>query len=324
MYRILTITFITVLATACGGKNTQVAKPSIPAPPSIKKEAPTTKAKKQTSGGYYLDDGPDDNPPKNLDGIPDATPKHEAINVASTRPYQALGKTYVPMKTRQAFRQSGKASWYGKHFHGRKTANGERYDMYAMTAAHKTLPLPSYVRITNPANKKSVVVRVNDRGPFKSNRIVDLSYAAAHRLNIIEQGSAPVTLEVVNPSRTLAHRQVKQANKPKPQQRPLQNPPIKKVQVQKQPQQRQVITNNKLDGYYVQVAAFRSQANLASLKQKIVDAAITTREMVYHVYNGDLYKLRLGSYASKAEATAAATMLNQKLSLSPIINRNKK
>lgn len=324
MYRILTAIFITLLVAACGGKNTQVATSSVPAPPSIKKEAPTAPPKKQTSGGYYLDDGPDNNPPKNLNSIPDATPRHEPINLASTRPYQALGKTYVPMKTRQAFKQSGNASWYGKRFHGRKTANGERYDMYGMTAAHKTLPLPSYIRVTNPANKKSVVVRVNDRGPFKAKRIVDLSYAAAHRLNIIQQGSAPVTLEVVNPSKAFTHKQLRQGNKTQPQQRSSQMPPIRTVQIQKYPQARQVIPNSKLDGYYVQVGAFRSQANLASLKQKIVDAAITTREMVYHVYNGDLYKLRLGSYASKAEASAVATMLNQKLSLSPIINRNKK
>jgi len=317
MYKILTVIFITFLVSACGGRNTKGSSDTALPPPDIKKETPKTKKQpKPSSGGYYLDDGPEVNPPKNLDWIPDATPRHEAINTASTRPYQALGKTYTPMKTRQAFRQKGKASWYGKRFHGRKTANGERYDMYAMTAAHKTLPLPSYVRVTNPANRKSVVVRVNDRGPFKANRIVDLSYAAAHRLDIIQQGSAPVILEVVKPDTTPRVKPAKSrvttaVQKTTPKRITTTRP--RQATVKQQP----------IDGYYVQLGAFRSLENVSKLKQKVVDTAITTKEMVYHVYNGDLYKLRLGPYVNKHEAQSAAAIVRQKLQLSPIVNRNK-
>jgi rare lipoprotein A len=110
----------------------------------------------------------------------------------------------VPLAQLQAFRQRGVASWYGRRFHGQKTASGELYDMYAMTAAHPTLPIPSYIRVTNLANGRSVVVRVNDRGPFHASRIVDLSYAAAYRLGYIQAGSAQVELEAVLPSQQQA------------------------------------------------------------------------------------------------------------------------
>ena len=110
------------------------------------------------------------------------------------KPYEVLGERYVPMTADQPWRESGLASWYGRKFHGRPTSLGETYDMYAMTAAHKTLPLPSYARIRNPANGREIVVRINDRGPFHSDRIVDLSYTAALKLGVLG-GVAPVVLE---------------------------------------------------------------------------------------------------------------------------------
>ena len=150
-------------------------------------------------GGYYKDDGPGDTPPTNLSEIPDAQPKEEPLHRYANRPYKVFGTDYVPLARVQPFRQRGLASWYGRRFHGNPTASGERYDMYAMTAAHPTLPIPSYVRVTNPANGRSVVVRVNDRGPFHAARIIDLSYAAAHRLGFIQAGSARVELEAIVP-----------------------------------------------------------------------------------------------------------------------------
>ena len=150
-------------------------------------------------GGYYKDDGPHASPPTNLASIPDARPRAEPLHKFANRPYEVFGKRYVPMASVQPFRQRGIASWYGKRFHGQKTSSGEIYDMYAMSAAHPTLPIPSYAKVTNVRNGRQVVVRVNDRGPFHSNRIIDLSYAAAYRIGIIESGSGEVEVESVLP-----------------------------------------------------------------------------------------------------------------------------
>ena len=150
-------------------------------------------------GGYYKDDGPHDNPPANLDRVPDAVPRNEPLNRFANRPYSALGRDYVPLTRVQPFSQRGMASWYGKRYHGQKTSSGEVYDMYQMTAAHPTLPIPSYARVTNVKNGKSVVVRINDRGPFRSSRVIDLSYVAAYKLGYIQAGEATVEVESISP-----------------------------------------------------------------------------------------------------------------------------
>jgi rare lipoprotein A len=151
------------------------------------------------SGGYYKDDGPDANPPANLAAIPDAVPRSEPLHKYANRPYEVFGKKYVPLASVQPFSQRGTASWYGKRFHGQKTSSGETYDMYKMTAAHPTLPIPSYARVTHVANGKSVVVRINDRGPFHGGRIIDLSYVAAYKLGYVGAGSAQVQVEALVP-----------------------------------------------------------------------------------------------------------------------------
>lgn len=153
----------------------------------------------QTKGGYYKDDGPHESPPPNLAEVPDAEPKVEPLHRYANRPYQVFGRNYVPLAQLQPFRERGLASWYGRRFHGEKTASGEVYDMYAMTAAHPTAPIPSYLRVTHLGNGRSVVVRVNDRGPFHPGRIIDLSYAAAFKLGFIQAGSAQVEVEAVLP-----------------------------------------------------------------------------------------------------------------------------
>lgn len=150
-------------------------------------------------GGYYKDDGPERNPPSNLDRVPDARPRAEPLNSAANRPYVVFGKKYVPLTKVQAYRQRGLASWYGKRFHGQRTSSGETYDMYAMTAAHPVLPIPSYARVTSLKTGKQVIVRINDRGPFHSGRVIDLSYAAAYRLGLIGAGSGEVEVEAVVP-----------------------------------------------------------------------------------------------------------------------------
>jgi rare lipoprotein A len=152
-------------------------------------------------GGYYKDDGPHERPPANLERVADAVPRSEPLHKFANRPYKALGKEYVPMTSLQPFRQRGLASWYGKRYHGQKTSSGEVYDMYQMTAAHPTLPIPSYARVTNAKSGKSVVVRINDRGPFRSGRVIDLSYVAAHKLGYIQAGEAMVEVESIVPGR---------------------------------------------------------------------------------------------------------------------------
>ena len=150
-------------------------------------------------GGYYKDDGPGASPPPNLSSVPDAVPRKEPLNKFANRPYEALGRKYVPLTSVQSYRERGLATWYGKRYHGQKTSIGETYDMYAMTAAHPVLPIPSYARVTNVKNGKTVVVRINDRGPFLHNRVIDLSYAAAYRLGYIGDGSAEVIVEAIVP-----------------------------------------------------------------------------------------------------------------------------
>lgn len=148
-------------------------------------------------------DGVSDGPGKRIDAsrIPDAVPKHEPIRKAGNKsPYTVFGKTYRVMPSAQGYRETGTASWYGSKFHGRNTSNGEVYNMYAMTAAHKTLPIPSYVKVTNLNNSQSVIVRVNDRGPFHGARIIDLSYAAALKLGYADNGTAKVRVEAINPA----------------------------------------------------------------------------------------------------------------------------
>src|SRR5512146_194413 len=149
------------------------------------------------SGGYLAGDGPGADVPANLHETPDAVPRSEPLHRYANRPYVALGKTYTPLTVPGNFKERGIASWYGKKFHGQRTSCGETYDMYGMTAAHPTLPIPSYARVTNLANGKSVIVRVNDRGPFLHERIMDLSYAAAYKLGYANNGSAEVEVESI-------------------------------------------------------------------------------------------------------------------------------
>jgi len=137
-------------------------------------------------------DGPEARPPPDLDKVPDAVPQIENIRKGGpNKPYEIAGNTYTPLTDDRALTEKGLASWYGKKFHGHRTASGEAYNMYAMTAAHKTLPIPSYARVRNPANGKEVIVRVNDRGPFSPGRVIDLSYTAALKLGVLN-GVAPV------------------------------------------------------------------------------------------------------------------------------------
>ncbi len=151
-------------------------------------------------GGYYLDDGPGDEIPEGLESTVDPIPVVEPYSRTGNKPYKVFGKTYTPINdSTTPFKQKGHASWYGKKFHGKRTSSGEPYDMYKVTAAHPTLPIPSYARVTNLSNGKQIIVRINDRGPFHSNRIMDLSYTAALKLGYLSKGSSEVELERLLP-----------------------------------------------------------------------------------------------------------------------------
>ena len=137
---------------------------------------------------------------KDLDAIPDAVPRAEVRTLrGNPRFYEVLGQRYTVMASAAGYKERGVASWYGPNFHAKSTSLGDPYDMYAMSAAHKTLPLPAYVRVTNLSNNRSVVLRVNDRGPFVGNRIIDLSYTAAYKLDMLRAGTAFVEVEAIEP-----------------------------------------------------------------------------------------------------------------------------
>ena len=137
-------------------------------------------------------------PPAGLENLPDPIVRdEERLSAGNTSPYSVLGETYTVLSDAAGYVSEGYASWYGSKFHGRQTANGERYDMYALTAAHRRLPIPSYVRVTNLDNGRNTIVRVNDRGPFHADREIDLSYAAAVKLDFEKVGTARVRIEVI-------------------------------------------------------------------------------------------------------------------------------
>jgi rare lipoprotein A len=229
-----------------------------PPAPQAKAEPPKQQAPGTTrGGGYYLDDGPGDSPPADLDTVPDAEPKTEPLHRFANNPYVVFGQQYTPVREVRPFRQRGVASWYGRRFHGQKTSSGEVYDMYAMTAAHPTLPIPSYVRVTLVANGRTVVVRINDRGPFLHGRVIDLSYAAAYRLGYITQGSALVEVEAIVPGAAPPVQVASMA--PDAQARP--EPPFAgapPVPVAAEP-----------GGIFVQLGAFSAWDNAESFRQRV-------------------------------------------------------
>ncbi|SDY39658.1 septal ring lytic transglycosylase RlpA family protein [Nitrosomonas sp. Nm33] len=244
-------------------------------------------------GGYYLDDGPPDNPPANLDSIPDAIPRIEPLRPANMRPYDALGQTFTPMTSLTPYTAQGIASWYGRRYHGKQTASGEVYDMFAMTAAHPTLPIPSYVRVTNLKNGKSIVVRINDRGPFLANRVVDLSYTAAYKLDVLTKGSAPVKVEAIIPG-------------------VASSPQAEKI-VSTQPPSTQ---NTKI---YLQLAAFGSASNAHNFLSQIRSELPSITHQTGITNEDGLYKIRTGPYPSEISARKSANEITQRIAVKPIL-----
>ena len=269
-------------------------------------------------GGYYLDDGPGENPPADIDSIPDAQLKTETLLARPNQPYTALGKKYVPMTSYAPYVKEGIASWYGRRYHGKKTSSGEIYDMYAMTGAHPTLPIPSYVRVTNPANKRSVIVRINDRGPFKHDRLIDLSYAAAYKLRLVGQGSGHVQIEWIDTSPEA----LRKINAPQTAlAAPVEITPIayntpEPTVIKSAPKN---IMDNDAATYYVQVGAFKNELNGELLQKKIISLDLAGDAAVTNVYNDGLYRVKLGPFGSRQEANASAVKIRKQLNTSAIV-----
>lgn len=294
-----------VMLTACGGGGS--VKPG---------SAPSADAPKR--GGYYLDDGPGDNPPRNIDSIPDAVPRAEPLLARANRPYSALGKRYTPATEYRPYKERGIASWYGKRYHGQKTSSGEVYDMYGMSGAHPTLPLPSYVRVTNPENGRSVVVRINDRGPFLDNRLIDLSYAAAYKLRLIEKGRGKVIVEAIDTRSDAAREappaEIAAAVVPAAEAPPVPLPaPVAPAATPEQTNAAQA------SGIYVQVGAFKQQENAERLREKLEQNRLSENVPLQSWYNQGTYRVRLGPYTSRQDAERAVARIRQALGTSAIV-----
>ncbi|WP_275287581.1 septal ring lytic transglycosylase RlpA family protein [Halomonas elongata] len=195
--------------------------------------------------------------PPDVSRVPDAVPRPEARSRAGNKAnYEVWGKTYHVLSDASGYERRGTASWYGKKFHGYATSNGEIYDMYKMSAAHRTLPLPTYARVTNLDNGRSVIVRVNDRGPFHSEREIDLSYAAASRLDILDRGTGRVRVEAIDPEVWQARQGGESPPPSATEQRPASNDG----------------GGDASDPIYLQVAALGSADNAEALKERLEGA----------------------------------------------------
>ncbi len=212
-------------------------------------------------GAYYLDDGP----PKgsvDLTSVKDAVPHSEPFSKTGNKPYVVFGKRYVPLKSNTGFKQKGTTSWYGKKFHGKRTSSGEAYDMYKMTAAHTVLPIPSYAQVTNINNGRSVIVRINDRGPFKHNRVMDLSYAAALKLDVVKTGTGEVAIIAISENK----------------------PTSKKLVLEKSEQQ-----------VFIQMGAFSNQDSAYKLQKRLQADGYSSVDVERVERTGlSLYRVRLG------------------------------
>lgn len=250
----MTVCIVTVLS-ACAGEPRRSIPPPTPLP------SPTTSA-----------------PPIDLGSIPDAIPKAEPRSAKGNPAfYTVLGKRYFVMKSAEGYAERGVASWYGPGFHTKSTSNGERYDMYAMTAAHKTLPLPSYVQVTNLQNGRSVTVRVNDRGPFKDGRIIDLSYTAASKLGMLRSGTAFVEVRAVSAGATSQNASVAPAS-----------------------------------ALYVQAGAFSEEANAAKLVNQLRTQGVANATVRGDRVDGrTLYRVRVGPVPSVPDFDRALARLKK-------------
>lgn len=345
---------VAVLAAGCGSAPTRPADGGATASTAspARRNLPALPPAGSGRGGYYQDDGPGDNPPDNLYDIPDAEPRIEPYANRGNKPYVVFGKTYTPQLDEQPAKQRGRGSWYGKKFHGQRTSSGELYDMYKMTAAHPTLPIPSYARVTNLSNGRSVVVRVNDRGPFHSSRIIDLSYTAALKLGYIGHGSAELEVQRILPdeirqmelARNSGAAPVLAAAPPQPvlpvaaRMAPaaMSAPatveteavamPLTTVSAPAEmlaaPAAVPSVTSTSAArnaGYYLQLGAFSQAANAQAAREQHAQRWNGRLQQVDIVENNSLFRLYGGPFASRADAEATARQIQASGVALPII-----
>ena len=264
-------------------------------------------------------DGPDPNPPPDLQRVPDPIPRVEPIRSGGpNKPYEVFGIAYVPITADRPFTERGLASWYGRKFHGRPTASGETYNMYAMTAAHPTLPIPSYVRVRNPANGREVIVRVNDRGPFHRGRVIDLSYTAALKLDLL-RNVAPVEIW------RLTHQEIQSgawrrdvvpdapavaADAPAPDAVP---PP---TETARGPAAAPAAAGR---GYWVQLGAFRERDGAVTFQQRVAAELDWLAPLLAIFEEQPVHRLQAGPYGSRDAALQAAERIRESLQLVPMV-----
>ncbi len=293
MKRVCILLLCALLAACGGGKN--VRKPDSPShSPSSGQAKKPGKAKtarpdqpgEYTPGGLYKPGVADGGPaiPPDVSNLPEPVPREEPLSRYGNRsPYTVLGKSYHVMKSAEGYVERGIASWYGEKFHGRATSSMEPYDMYEFTAAHKTLPLPTYARVTNLENGRSVVVRVNDRGPFHDKRLIDLSYAAAVKLGVHAKGTANVEVRALKPGA---------ANVPPPP--PAPNPPPS-------------TNSGKTGTLWLQAGSFGEQSNARRLMDRLEAARVGRIELQKaQVAGRTVWRVRIGPFTSREAAQATA------------------
>lgn len=314
---------------------TPAAAPAKPAP-RAEPGVPVLPPAGSGRGGYYQDDGPGENPPPNLADVADAEVKLEPLLPRSNRPYVVFGKTYTPITGNQPFTQRGMGTWYGKKFHGQRTSSGELYDMYKMTAAHPTLPIPSYARVTNISSGKQVVVRINDRGPFHSSRVIDVSYTAALKLGLLSKGSHELQVERLLPADIERMIAARAAGKPEQETAPLAQAaaapapggpvmPPAPVELAAAGTPAAAVAAAAVaampaaaaSGFYLQLGAYSRAENAEAVRARLAAASALLGLEV--VQSGALHRLFSGPFGSRQEAADAALALPAALSLRPIV-----
>lgn len=283
-------------------QSTPPSPPPVAVAPSSVPQAPGDVKK---PGGYYMDDGPADKIPEGLLELPDAEPRVEPYARGPSKPYTVFEKTYVPITDERPFVQRGRGSWYGKKFHGQRTASGEIYDMFKMTAAHPTLPIPSYARVTNLRNGKQVIVRVNDRGPFHSERIIDLSYTAALKLGYVQSGSAELEVERLLPEE-IVRMQTEKRRRDSLAKVPATtaDDPIAKLSAGSSPP-----VAAESGGIFLQFGAYAQPQNAQAMRERLLSGWPADLPPPTVVQSGGLYRLHSGPFASREQAATAAQQL---------------
>jgi rare lipoprotein A len=325
--RLLACALAALVLAACGsapkqdaavdGKKTPISKTPTKKPTAVLKKG----------GGFYKDDGPADDIPDGLDDVPDAEPKWEPLHKPATKPYVVLGKEYVPNTAVKPYKVRGIASWYGKKFHGQKTSIGEPYDMFAMTAAHPTLALPSYVRVTGVQSGKTVIVRITDRGPFHADRVIDLSYTAAYKLGLINGGSGQVEVEAIIPGEPSGTAYAQAAPPPKPVQaeRDEMEALVRRLALEERPVQTAAMAGmtggngTAQKGVFLQLGAFASADNAENLKNHLSRELDWLAEPMRVQPGGGIHRLHLGPYASRADADKVAEKIRAALGGKPTV-----